>query len=121
MKAETFFHLITRGRNSGLPRSGELWFVELEGTFYLLVESADGADSVKNIAADPEVSFSIGNRKNRYSEAAHTTGMARIVDEASEPDLCARIRSALYAKYRWNSGRIIEVAPRPVAACSSCS
>jgi hypothetical protein len=111
MKAETFFYLITRGRHTGLPRNHEVWFAELDGVFYLLAEATETPDWVSNIAIEPKVSFTIGNRKNRSSEATQTLGLARLVDEASEVDLCARVRGLLYAKYRWNAGHLIEVGP----------
>jgi F420H(2)-dependent quinone reductase len=111
MKAETFFYLVTRGRNSGLPRRIEIWFVELNGLFYLLAESRD-RDWFKNIVANASVVFTIGNRRDESSEMRETEGAGRIIDEALENDLCARVRGLMHAKYRWTSGLLVEIAPR---------
>jgi len=113
MKAETFLYLITRGRHSGLPRPMEAWFVELDGAFYVLHEPSDHGDWVKNIEAHPEVSFSIGNRKNAQSELVPTLGRGRVVDELSESALCERVRATMHVKYRWTTGMIVEIARAP--------
>jgi deazaflavin-dependent oxidoreductase (nitroreductase family) len=115
MKAETFFYLVTRGRHSGLPRRLEIWFVELAGAFYLLAESHERTDWIENIRANPEVTFSIGNRKNANSEVAQAIGRGRLLDDDDEAELCARVRASLYAKYRWRDGKIVEIAPQPAA------
>jgi hypothetical protein len=112
MKAETFFHIVTRGRHSGLPRQLEVWFVELAGSFYLLAQSREGSDWVDNIRAHPDVTFSIGNRKNKGSEVAQTDGRGRVMDEALEGELCSRVRASLYAKYRWREGQLVEIIPQ---------
>lgn len=109
MKAETFFYLQTRGRHSGMKRQLEVWFVELTDVFYLLAVFGEHADWIKNIEAHPEVSFSIGNRKNEASEVGQTDGRGRVVDDVTESELCAQVRSALHAKYRWTAGTIVEV------------
>lgn len=115
MKAETFFHLVTQGRHSGLPRQLEVWFVELAGMFYLLAESRESSDWIDNIRAHPNVSFSIGNRKNKGSEVAQTDGRGRVLDEVLEAELSSRVRASLYAKYRWRDGQIVEISPQLAA------
>jgi hypothetical protein len=110
MKAETFFYLVTRGRNSGLRRRMEIWFVELSGSFYLLAESRERCDWLKNIEANSHVSFTIGNRRDESSEVHETEGSGRVLNETLEPDLCARVRSLMHAKYRWTGGLIVEIA-----------
>ena len=112
MNAETFLYLVTRGRNSGLPRRMEVWFVELDQVFYVLAESRDRADWVRNIEANPDVSFSIGNRRNAFSAVDTTDGLGRVVDEAGEAELIERVRAQMLAKYRWMDGMIVEIAPR---------
>jgi hypothetical protein len=89
----------------------EVWFVELAGTIYVLHDPWMHGDWVKNIQADPAVSFSIVNRKNAHSELAATRGHGRIVDEISESELCRRVRASMHIKYRWTTGVIVEIAP----------
>jgi hypothetical protein len=112
MPAETFIYLVTRGRNSGLPRRREVWFVEVAGMLYLLTETQERVEWVKNIEASPEVTFSIGTRRNESSQLPLTQGLGRIVDERNELELCAHVRNAMRAKYRWSEGLIIEVSQR---------
>jgi len=107
---DRFLFLMTRGRNSGLWRRLEVWFVEMSGSFYLLAESQDRPDWVRNIEADPQVRFSIGTRRNETSELAPTVGRGRVLDEGRESELCARVRASMFAKYRWSNGTIIELA-----------
>jgi hypothetical protein len=110
MKAETFFYLVTRGRNSGLPRRLEISFVELSGSFYLLAESRERCDWLKNIEANARVSFSVGNRRDAASEVREAEGSGRVLDEAVEQDLCTRVRALMHQKYRWTGGLIVEIA-----------
>lgn len=112
MKAETFLYLVTRGRNTGLPRRQEVWFVELGGVFYLLADAQERAEWIKNIEANADVSFSIGNRRNAVSERDSTPGRGRILDERTESELCARVRASMYVKYRWTGGWLVEVIPQ---------
>lgn len=116
MKAETFLYLVTRGRNSGLARRQEVWFVQLDGLFYLLSDSQERAEWVKNIEANADVSFSIGNRRNESSERHSTRGCGRILDERTEAELCARVRASMYVKYRWTGGWLVEVEPQAQAS-----
>jgi hypothetical protein len=109
MKMERFLFLSTRGRNSGLWRPLEVWFVELAGTFYLLAESQERPDWVKNIEANPEVRFSIGTRRNETSELPQTHGRGRVLSDANDGELCTRVRASMYGKYRWSSGTLIEI------------
>ena len=110
MKAETFLYLVTRGRNSGLPRRMEVWFVELDQVFYVLAESCDRADWVRNIEANRDVSFSSGNRRTASSAVDTTDGLGRVVDEAGEAELIERVRGQMLAKYRCMDGMIVEIA-----------
>ena len=107
---ESFLYLMTRGRNTGLWRRLEVWFVEESGSFYLLVESQERPDWVRNIEANPQVRFSIGTRRNETSSLAQVEGRGRVLSEAQDSALCERVRASLYAKYRWSSGTIVEVA-----------
>lgn len=106
---ELFFFLSTRGRNSGIWRPLEVWFVELSGTFYLLAEAQEQPDWVKNIEANPEVRFSVGTRRKETSERPHTQGRARVLSDASDGELCASVRASMYGKYRWSSGTLVEI------------
>lgn len=106
---ESFLYLMTRGRNSGLWRRLEVWFVEVSGSFYLLVEAHDRPDWLQNIEANPTVRFSIGTRRNETSALPQIEGHGRVLNETRDTELCARVRASMFAKYRWSTGTIVEL------------
>ncbi len=48
-------YLTRTGRRTGLPREIEIWFVELDGRYYLVSELRERAHWVRNAAAEPRV------------------------------------------------------------------
>jgi len=110
MKMQNLLFLSTCGRNSGLWRPLEVWFVQLADTYYVLAESQERPDWVKNIEANPDVRFSIGTRRNESNERPPSQGRGRVLTEANDSELIARVRASMYGKYRWSSGTIVELA-----------
>jgi deazaflavin-dependent oxidoreductase (nitroreductase family) len=107
---DTFLYLETKGRSSGLPRRIEIWFVEVDGRYYLVAEMAERAQWVKNVQVEPHVHFAVGTRANHEAHVRWTAARARIVDTSSEAALVARARAAMDAKYAWSDGLLVEIA-----------
>ena len=104
-KAEAaLLDLTTTGRRTGLPRKIEIWFTRLAGHSYLVAETGDRAQWVRNLRADPRVRWRVGSR--------HHAGRARIVNRARETTLAAAVRSRFEAKYGWSDGLLVELRPR---------
>ena len=109
--SEAFLYLTTRGRVSGLPRQIEIWFVEHGGKHYVVAEHREEAQWVKNLKADPSVTFSVGPRDAPASVVPQTPATARTLDRAALPELSAAVAKAMDAKYRWSDGLIVELTP----------
>jgi deazaflavin-dependent oxidoreductase (nitroreductase family) len=99
-----FLHLTTTGRRSGLPREIEIWFTRDGDRYYLVAETGERAQWVRNLRADPAVRWRVGRKE--------FGGRARVVDRAREPDLSAAVRTRSRAKYGWGDGLIVELEPR---------
>jgi deazaflavin-dependent oxidoreductase (nitroreductase family) len=99
-----FLYLTTTGRRSGLPREIEIWFTEREGHYYLIAEHRERAHWVRNIQAQARVNVRLGDRRFE--------GTARLVDEASEPELSKAVKALSDAKYGWSDGLIVEISPK---------
>lgn len=94
-----FCYLTTTGRNSGLPRTIEIWFAidGGSGTVYLLSGGRDQSDWVKNLNQNPRATVQFGEDK--------FFGVARILDKGDDDD---RARRLLAAKYQgWITGRTL--------------
>jgi deazaflavin-dependent oxidoreductase (nitroreductase family) len=98
-----YLYLTTTGRRTGLPREIEIWFTERGGRYYVISGGRERARWVKNLLAEPRVSF-------RVASAAFT-GRARVVDAQSEPALHAAVSALSRAKYGWGDGLIVELTP----------
>jgi deazaflavin-dependent oxidoreductase (nitroreductase family) len=101
-----FLYLTTTGRRTGLPREIEIWFTRRDHHFYLIAETGDRAQWVRNLRADRRVRWRVGARA--------FTGRARVVDGVSEAALAATVRTRSRAKYGWGDGLIVELRPRKV-------
>ncbi len=104
-----FLYLTTTGRRTGLPREIEIWFTRRDGRYYLVAETGERAQWVRNLRADPGVRWRVGARTH--------TGRARVVDRVREAALAATVRARSTAKYGWGDGLIVELRPakaRPV-------
>ncbi|MDZ4766580.1 MAG: nitroreductase family deazaflavin-dependent oxidoreductase [Chloroflexota bacterium] len=106
MTEPQYLYLNTIGRKSGSIHEIEIWFVEVDDSYYLIAEGRASADWVQNIIATPAVTIRIGAR-TMESRA----GAGRVVDAAQEPDLAAAVRARMDAKYGWSDGLIVELKP----------
>ena len=96
-----FRYLTTTGRRTRLPREIEIWFTTRRGRYYLVAEHGERANWVRNIRAEPRVSFRIRGRT--------FGGHARVVAAGSEPGLAAAVRRLSEKKYGWGHGLVVEL------------
>ena len=98
-----FLYLTTTGRHSGASREIEIWFTQHEGRYYVIAEHGHRAQWVRNIVADPVVSFRVGD---------HTfAGRARVIDPELDTQLNRAVQELSEAKYGWGDGLVVELTP----------
>jgi deazaflavin-dependent oxidoreductase (nitroreductase family) len=108
---EAFLYLTTRGRTTGLPRTIEIWFVELSGRWYVVSEGGEAANWVKNLVAEPRVSFSTGPRHAREALRPAGPALARPLREPDAAETLRAVRAAMDAKYGWSEGLVVQITP----------
>lgn len=86
---DDYCYLTTTGRISGRPHTIEIWFALVGSTLYLLAGGRLGADWVRNLRRNPEVSV-------RIREATFS-GRARALEEGDDD---AAARRLLVEKYQ---------------------
>ena len=110
LAADDFCYLTTVGRKSGNPHEIEIWFAVDDWlghsdhtgidapALYMMAGERGRADWVRNLMKTPQVAVRIGGETHQ--------GQARVIDAAREPELDARVRRLLAAKYReWADGQ----------------
>ncbi len=102
-----YLYLTTTGRRSGLPREIEIWFVQRRGRHYVIAEHRERAHWVRNLLADPKVSWQV--RGARY------TGRARVLDPIADLNLSTAVQALSQEKYGWGAGLVVELTPDPSA------
>jgi deazaflavin-dependent oxidoreductase (nitroreductase family) len=106
---QQFLYLTTTGWKTGRQHRIEIWFVEHDNKrYYVMSELRKRAHWVQNIVHNPRVSFRVSNDAFE--------GTARIVDKRKEPGLAAEISKLMGAKYGWDQGLIVELAPTASSA-----
>ena len=89
---EPFCYVTTTGRRTGRPHEIEIWFVVVDGTFYLMSGGGDRSDWLRNMKADPNVTLRVAGAEMRA-----TARMGAGED--------SHIRRAMAAKYQgWKDG-----------------
>lgn len=106
MTEPQYLYLTTTGRKTGKPHQIEIWFVAHAGCLYLMSETPERSDWVRNVRHNPAVIFSIGTRDD---DAIAGTG--RLIDSSAEPELATAVSTLMDAKYNWSSGQIVELKP----------
>jgi deazaflavin-dependent oxidoreductase (nitroreductase family) len=86
--ADDFCYLTTTGRVTRRPHTIEIWFAIDGHALYMLSGGGAGADWVKNLLRQPEVTV-------RIRDVAHP-GRARVVEDGDEDALARRIVVAKY-------------------------
>ena len=91
LAAEDFCYLSTTGRVTGRLHTIEIWFAAEGDAVHLL--GSEGADWVRNLRAEPEVTVRIGERTWK--------GSAHVVTDRAEREPAARL---VYEKYQLRYG-----------------
>jgi deazaflavin-dependent oxidoreductase (nitroreductase family) len=68
--------LTTRGRKTGLPRTGPVSFMPVDDRFVVFSGWGVGSNWYQNIRADPAVTITVGRRRMR--------GVARVVEDPAQ-------------------------------------
>src|SRR5215467_5201269 len=103
MPVTQFLYLTTIGRNSGLPREIEIWFVEADGKYYILAEKFHEANWVRNIAKDARVKVRVASRSFE--------GTARALDPEKDAEEYKMAQSLERKKYGWGEGLPVRITP----------
>ena len=101
MSEEQFLYLETTGWKTGRRHRIEIWFVEYDNRYYVMSEGRERAHWVRNIVHDPKISFKVGGEA--------FAGSGRVV-ESGDP-AAAAVKKLMKAKYGWDGGLIVELAP----------
>jgi deazaflavin-dependent oxidoreductase (nitroreductase family) len=96
---EPYLYLTTTGRRTGRPREAELWFTRRGDAYYVIAEDRERAHWVRNLLADPRVSWRVDGQA--------FTGRARAIDGAAG----AAVQALSAAKYGWGDGLVVELSP----------
>lgn len=103
--ADDFCYVTTIGRQSGRPRTIEIWFAVEGGIVYLLAQPGRRAHWVRNLEVQPRVAVRLGETT--------ASGLARVVDAPED----RRVRELIAAKYEgWRPGEdlsawVVEALP----------
>jgi deazaflavin-dependent oxidoreductase (nitroreductase family) len=103
VEASPFLYLTTRGWKTGRPHRIEIWFVELEGRFYVISEQGTRAHWAQNLKRDPDVAFRVGGRDY--------VGAARTLESEADAPVARRVQELFESQYGWNEGLIVELTP----------
>jgi len=95
--------LTTIGRRTGLRRDIEIWFTRRGTRYYVVAETGEDAQWVRNLRADPRVLWRVGTQRH--------SGRARILDTKPDDAMRPAVRARSVAKYGWGDGLIVELRP----------
>jgi len=96
-----FVYLTTTGRKTGLPREIEIWYVEADGSLFILAEHGSKAHWVQNVLKNNRVRIRFDDRQR--------DGLARVLDAERDAEAYARARQLAREKYGWGEGLPVEV------------
>ncbi|HXW00063.1 MAG TPA: nitroreductase/quinone reductase family protein [Anaerolineae bacterium] len=98
-----YLYLTTTGWKSGQAHEIEIWFIVLEGRYYLIAERGERSHWVQNLRRRPAITFRVGDQVFE--------GTARVVEAAQEPALHRQVSTLSEAKYGWGHGLVVELTP----------
>lgn len=99
----SFLYVTTTGWKSGKPHEIEIWYVEFDGSYYIISEMRGRAHWVQNIQHSPTVQITVGKKQFQ--------GTGRILDEGKDSELIEKISKLMNEKYGWSEGTIVELSP----------
>lgn len=99
--SQQFVYLTTTGRKTGLPREIEIWYVEADGSLFILAEHGSKAHWVQNVLKNNRVRIRFDDRQR--------DGLARVLDAERDAEAYARARQLAREKYGWGEGLPVEV------------
>ena len=102
MNPPKFLYLTTTGHKSGNPHEIEIWYVQHGDCYYLISEKREAAHWVRNIRANPVISFRLGE--------ITTPGLATIPEDAG---LIAAVKAKMDEKHGWSNGLVVELRADP--------
>jgi deazaflavin-dependent oxidoreductase (nitroreductase family) len=100
MAEDQFLYLGTTGWKTGRRHRIEIWFVEYKNKHYIMSEGGERAHWVQNVMRNPQVSFSVAG--------GSFSGTAQVVEKGP---VASEVKKLMKAKYGWDSGLIVELAP----------
>jgi len=104
MASQKFLYLTTTGHRSGAPHAIEIWYVEHEGCYYIVSEKREASHWVRNIRANPAVSFRLGTDWDDGDAAID--GRAFFPQDAG---LIVAVKAKMDAKYAWSNGLVVAI------------
>ena len=107
----TVLYLTTTGRQSGQPRTIEIWFTVYRGKLYLDAEHGRRAHWVRNLLREPQVHVRLGT----YD----FPGRARILERPQDAALWRTVAALSRQKYGWGEGTPVEITPVMAASPAS--
>ncbi len=100
MSAGKYLYLTTIGHKTGRPHEIEIWYVEHRGCYYLVSEKREASHWVRNIRANPSISFRL--------DSTVAPGRASLPGDAQ---LLAAVKAKMDKKYGWSNGLVVELKP----------
>jgi hypothetical protein len=94
-------YLTTTGWRSGRPHRIEIWYLELDGRYYLISELRERAHWVQNLEREPSAAAELDEERFPVR--------GRVVRVEQEPELSRRVSAAFDARFGWSNGLIVEL------------
>ncbi len=91
---ESYLYLTTTGRKTGNPYEIEIWFVEFGGNLYMVSQSYDRSDWVRNLVKEPRVTVRLGDR--------NFTATARPLDPERDAEAWQKAKDLEKVKYNYD-------------------
>ncbi len=98
-----FLYLTTTGRITGRSREIEIWFITLQGKYYVLAERFHEARWVKNVEHSSRVRVRVAGRSFEAT--------ARVLDPQRDSQTWQQAQELAREKYGWGEGLPVELTP----------
>lgn len=108
---QTYLYITTIGHKTGRQHQIEIWYVDYAGNYYIVSEKRENAHWVRNLTANPNITFSIGTREDKEGVVMATAAIARSITKKDEPSIVAEVIARMENKYNWSNGLIVQIMP----------